>query len=204
MRTGRRHHSLALKADGRHLMTDVATSGGVLVGLAAVRLTGWRVLDPLVAVGVALHILWAGWSLVRRAVGGLMDEADVAELRALVEGLEKRREPWLIDVHGLRAWRSGAVLHVDLHLSVPRYFDADRLHELDERIRESLLASTGKPGDVLIHFDPCRPRQCAGCAMPDCPVRAAPLRQRPPLTLERATRGEERLETGEPLEEGRV
>jgi len=204
MRTGRRHHSLALEADGRHLMTDVATSGGVLVGLAAVRLTGWRVLDPLVAVGVALHILWAGWSLVRRAVGGLMDEADVAELRALVEGLEKRREPWLIDVHGLRAWRSGAVLHVDLHLSVPRYFDADRLHELDERIRESLLASTGKPGDVLIHFDPCRPRQCAGCAMPDCPVRAAPLRQRPPLTLERATRGEERLETGEPLEEGRV
>ena len=75
--------------------------------------------------------------------------------------------------HGLRAWRSGAVHHIDLHVGVPRYFDADRLHEIDDDIRQAALRALEAPGDVLVHFDPCRPRLCSSCAMPDCPVRAA-------------------------------
>jgi cation diffusion facilitator family transporter len=200
IRVGRRNHSMALEADGRHLWTDVVTSVGVLAGLGAVRLTGLVVLDPLVAIAVALNILREGVRLVRRAVGGLMDEADVAMLERLVEALARVRPPWWIDAHGLRAWRSGAVHHVDLHLCVPRYFDADRLHEIDDEIHRTALGALGAVGDVLVHFDPCRPRQCPICAMPDCPVRSAPPGTRPALTLARATRGEERLETGDPVE----
>ena len=199
VRVGRRAHSLALVADGRHLLTDVVTSAGVIVGLVAVWITGWTRLDPLVALAVAAYILRTGWQLTRQAVGGLMDEADPDLLRRLVEALEAGREPWAIDAHGLRAWRSGSVEHVDLHLVVPRYFDADRLHQIDEQLERRLLAAAGVPGEVIVHFDPCRPRHCAGCAMPACPVREAPFTGRRPLTLERATRGDEALETGAPV-----
>lgn len=198
VRVGRRVHSLALVADGRHLLTDVVTSAGVIGGLAAVRLTGWQLLDPLVALAVATQILGTGWRLVRQAVGGLMDEADPEWLARMVEALEREREPWLIDAHSLRAWRSGATGHVDLHVVVPRYYDVDRLHALGERLEQRLLEASGLPGEVIVHFDPCRPRHCAGCAVEGCPVRAAPFVERRALTLERATRGDETLDTGEP------
>ncbi len=201
VRLGRATNSIALEADGRHLFTDVWTSLGVVGGLLAVWLTGWAILDPLVALGVAVHILAAGWRLVRRAVGGLMDEADTAALCRVVDALEAAREPSWIDVHGLRAWRSGALQHVDFHLSVPRFLDVDRVHEINDAIEEKVLAAMEAGGDVLIHFDPCRPRQCPSCALPNCGVRQAPLVRRAPLTLERAVRREEVLDTGEPAPE---
>jgi cation diffusion facilitator family transporter len=199
IRVGRRAHSLALVADGKHLLTDVVTSAGVIVGLAAVRVTGWQVLDPVVALAVALHILRTGWELVRQAVGGLMDEADPGTLERMVDALERAREPWWIDAHSLRAWRSGHTEHVDLHVVVPRYFDVDRLHGVGEQIEDVLLGASGLPGEAIVHFDPCRPRHCAGCAVAPCPVRSAPFATRPMLTLERATRDDEMLDTGAPL-----
>src|SRR5204862_8041762 len=75
IRTGRRRRAIALVADGKHLLTDVLTSAGVLVGLGLAVVTGWAILDPLLAAVVALNILWSGWSLIRESVGGLMDEA---------------------------------------------------------------------------------------------------------------------------------
>lgn len=193
IRVGRTHQSLALVADGKHLMTDVVTSVGVVVGLGAVWLTGWKPLDPLVAMAVAANILWTGWRLLRDAVGGLMDEADPEHLSRMVDGLEPSREPWWIDVHGLRAWRPANLQHVDLHVVVPRYFDAERLHEIDREIGAALLDRAGLPGDVIIHFDPCRPRHCRICRMQDCPVRSARFDQEEPLTLERVTRAEDPL-----------
>jgi cation diffusion facilitator family transporter len=199
MRVGRRVHSLALVADGRHLLTDVVTSVGVVVGLALVWLTGWAMLDPIVALLVALQILRTGWQLTRQAIGGLMDEADLRLLDAMVAALDARREPSWIDAHSLRSWRSGAVEHVDLHLVVPRYFDADQLHGIDDRVERALLAATQRPGEVITHFDPCRPRHCTGCAMQPCPVRAAPLASLRPLTFEHATRSDETLDSGVPI-----
>ncbi len=199
VRVGRRTHSLALVADGRHILTDVATSVGVILALAAVWLTGWVLLDPLIAILVALNILYTGWRLVRQAVAGLMDEADEVLLGRVAAELEECRAPWWIDVHSLRAWRSGAVWHADLHLVVPRYFDADRLHGIHHGVARAIHGASGMPGDTIVHFDPCRPRHCPSCAMPDCPVRSAPVARRLPISLERATRGDESLETGIPL-----
>jgi cation diffusion facilitator family transporter len=199
VRTGRRTGSEALVADGRHVLTDVVTTLGVIVGLGMVWWTGAAVLDPIMALVVAVWILRTGWVLVRSAVGGLMDEADESLLDPICSSLERRREPAWIDVHGLRTWRSGAVQHTDLHLSVPRYLDADALHEISDRIRDAVVAGAGRPGDVIVHFDPCRPRQCPICPMADCRVRQAPLRAVEPIGLERAVRGEESLESGEPI-----
>lgn len=181
VRTGRRLRSVALVADGQHVLTDVWTSVGVILGLAAVRVTGWVVLDPLVAIAVAANILRTGWKLLRVAVGGLMDEADEDLVERVAAALEKAREPSWINAHGLRTFGSGALRHTDLHLTVPRYLDADELHGIHERVRNAVLDATGMPGDVLVHFDPCRPPHCRGCAMPDCPVRASSFEKRAPI-----------------------
>jgi cation diffusion facilitator family transporter len=199
IRVGRRSDSLALVADGKHLLADVVTSAGVVLGLVAVHLTGFWLLDPLIAIAIALHILRTGWSLTRQAVGGLMDEADQATLARIVERLEARRQPWWIDVHTLRAWRSGSASHVDLHLSVPRYFDAERLHQIDDELGAVVLEAVPGAADAIVHFDPCRLRHCAGCVVDACPVRGAPFETRERLTLENATRTDEMLETGTPI-----
>ena len=89
--------------------------------------------------------------------------------------------------------------HVDLHLVVPRYFDVDRLHGIDQQLEGVLIGATGRPGEAIVHFDPCRPRHCAGCAVEPCPVRSAPRLAATPITLERATRGDETLDTGAPV-----
>ena len=185
---GRRTQSLALLADGRHILTDVWTSGGVLIGLLAVELTGRVWLDPLVALAVAANIVREGLGLIQRAVGGLLDEADEALLAKLAGALEASRPPEWIDVHGLRAWRSGAEAHVDLHMVVPRYLDAERLHHLQEDVELCLQEAAAMPAEAVVHFDPCRPHECPRCAMPACPVRAASLDARRPIDVARATR----------------
>ena len=194
LRTGRRTHSLALVADGRHILTDVWTSVGVLVGLIAVELTGRLWLDPVVALAVAANIVRVGWQLVSRAVGGLLDEADEALLAKLAAALEAGRPPEWIDVHGLRAWRSGAEAHVDLHLVVPRYFDAERLHRVQEAVEARLQEAAAVPAEAVVHFDPCRPHECPRCAMPACPVRAAPLHARRVIDAAHATRADADVE----------
>lgn len=188
VRVGRRRHSVALVADGKHVLTDVTTSAGVLVGLVAVRFTGLDVLDPLVAMGVALNILWTGWQLVRQAVGRLMDEAEPERLGTIVSTLEASRTPEWIDLHTLRAWRSGHVQHVDFHLTVPRYLDVERVHAIDDGVGRLLSKASGLPTDVIVHFDPCRPRHCPGCRMEGCPVREAPFGKQEAISLDNALR----------------
>jgi cation diffusion facilitator family transporter len=188
LRTGRRAHSLALVADGKHVLADVTTSAGVLGGLALVRITGVAWLDPVVALAVAANIVREGFRLARSAVRGLMDEADPALLEALAATLSRERPPEWIDAHGLRAWRSGPAVHADLHLVVPRYYDAERLHEISETVEERLIAGLDEPGEVVVHFDPCGPVHCTGCALGGCRVRSAPFGERAVISAARATR----------------
>ncbi len=188
LRAGRRSASLALEADGRHLLSDVVTSAAVGLGLVAVWWTGVVWLDALIALGVAIHILWVGLRLVRRAVGGLMDEADPALLKRIAAGLEARRPPWWIDIHSLRVSRAGPSLVADLHLVVPRFFDAERLHRMGEDLERDLLEVAAQPGEVIVHFDPCEARECIHCALADCPVRSESRRHTRPLRLEDVTR----------------
>jgi 2-amino-4-hydroxy-6-hydroxymethyldihydropteridine diphosphokinase len=189
VRTGRSTQSLALEADGRHVLADVWTSAGVIAGLVAVRFSGWLWLDPLVAMAVAIHVLRTGYGLVREAVGGLMDEAPAPVLDSLVKHLSAAREPGWIDVHSLRAWRSGHFVHIDLHMTVPRYLDVERLHGIDELVTGIAAGAIDAPTELIVHFDPCRPEMCARCEMPDCAIREAQFVARVPFTREATTRG---------------
>jgi cation diffusion facilitator family transporter len=135
---GRRRHSIALEADGHHLMTDVWTSAGVLAGIGLVALTGWNTLDPLVALAVAVQIVWMGVSLMRRSWKGLLDAAlPPAELTALQAVLE-RHASGEVRFHAVRTRQAGARRFVSMHVLVPGAWTVSRGHDLLERIEDDV------------------------------------------------------------------
>jgi cation diffusion facilitator family transporter len=150
---GRRHRSLALEADAHHLLTDVWTSVGVVVGVGAVALSGWLWLDPALALLVAANIVWTGSTLLYRSTQGLMDVALPAAEHALLLAVLTRYREQGIDYHALRTRESGARRFVELHLLVPGEWTIQRGHELAERlerdIRQALPQTT-----VLTHLEP--------------------------------------------------
>jgi len=180
---GRRTHSFALVADGKHLLSDAYTSAAVLVGMFLVWLTGWNVLDALIALAVAVHILVMGGRLLRESIARLMDEAEPALLQRIVQTLQAARQPSWIDLHNLRAWRSGPRYHVDFHLTLPRYWDLEHGHDVAQDIELLIQKTQPTHGDVIIHIDPCLPVNCPSCVMPSCPVRAAEPQESQPWTV---------------------
>lgn len=191
IRTGRRHDSLALVADGRHVLTDFYTSAGIVAGLLLVRFTGLAWLDPLVAAVVALNLLWTGFRLVRVAAGGLLDEEDPALLDRLLKVLGPHLGGGVIRVHHLRAIRAGRFHHVDAHLVVPEFWSVERAHELTEDLADRVVKELGVEGEMTLHTDPCHRAYCAICDLDGCPVRRENFRGRPPLTLDEAVRPDE-------------
>ena len=181
---GKRHSSRALVADGYHLLADTITSAGVVIGLIAVSLTGWLWLDPLAACAVALHILVAGFKLVRESVARLMDQADDALLDRIAESLQRARQDAWIDVHQLRAWRSGDYVHVDFHMVVPHYWTIERGHAAQEEAAAVVLEPLNGKGEVIVHLDPCEPRHCRQCVVQDCPVRSSEFERSDPWIRE--------------------
>jgi cation diffusion facilitator family transporter len=184
VRVGRRERSEAIQADGTHILTDVVTTAGGIVALIAVHLTGFTLLDPIVALLVAANILVAGWKVARRALTGLLDEADFEFISQIAAHLEGQRCPEWIEIHQLRARRAGRGHHVDLHLTVPRYFSIETAHEAGDAVEILLRDFEVEPGAAVVHLDPCLPGNCPSCVVADCAVRSAPLRKQHPFDVQ--------------------
>lgn len=150
---GREHRSITLEADAQHLMTDVWTSAGVLVGVGAVALTGWLWLDPLLALLVAANIVWTGWQLLHRSAAGLMDGALPAEQHAAVVTVLDRYRESGIDYHALRSRQAGARSFVTVHVLVPGAWSVQRGHDLLERIEADIRAALPQ-ASVFTHLEP--------------------------------------------------
>ncbi len=172
VRTGRRIHSPAIEADGQHVLSDFWTSAGVIVGLALVRVTGWQTLDPLMAIAVGGNLAIVGVRLLRRAVGGLLDESDPGLLAKLASVIQAVRTPAVIAVHRLRAIRSGGVVHVDAHVVVPRFWSVSQAHDFADGFELELVRGVDQEAECLFHLDPCRSAYCKSCRVDRCPVRA--------------------------------
>jgi cation diffusion facilitator family transporter len=168
VRTGRKTRSMPLVADGKHLLTDVYTSVGVVVGLVLVRLTGWHGWDPLAAGAVAINIIITGWRLVIKSFGRLMDEAEPEFLRRIVAILNENKRPDWIDIHHLRTRHYGEKVHVDFHLVVPRSFGLLDAHREAKQIEEIILDSLSEVVEVIVHVDPCEDPLCARCLQHQC------------------------------------
>lgn len=154
VRVGKGQHSLALEADGRHLLTDVWTSLGVIAGVALVALTGWLRLDPLIALGVAAHIVWTGLGLMRRSVSGLMDAAisddDQHEVARLFAEYSRR---YGMSFHAVRTRQAGARRFISFHMLVPDEWTVAQAHRLSEEI-ESRIRSMVPNAGVFTHIEP--------------------------------------------------
>jgi cation diffusion facilitator family transporter len=152
-RVGRRLGSPALVADGTHVLADVITTVGVLGGLLLAKLTGWWLLDPLVACAVALEVLRSGWHIVRGSIGGLMDESVPQEEMERVSGAVRRGMGAALEFHGLRARRAGPRLFIELHLVVPGEMSVARSHAMCDDI-ENCVKEEAPGAEVTVHVEP--------------------------------------------------
>jgi cation diffusion facilitator family transporter len=153
LRAGKRYESATLEANANHLLTDVWTSFGVLVGVGLVSVTGWLVLDPIIAIIVAMQILWTGFRLLRGSVLGLMDTALPAEESARVTEILESYRTSGVQYHALRTRRSGARRFVSVHVQVPGAWTVQRGHGLLEEIEASIRATLPRT-TVFTHLEP--------------------------------------------------
>jgi len=153
IRRGRTLRSPALAADGQHLLADVVSSVGVLIGIAAALLTGQLWLDPIIACAVALNVLWSGAKLVRTSVGGLMDEAASPAAQDRIRGVIATNAEGAIEAHDLRTRHAGRLTFVDFHLVVAGDMRVTEAHEICDRI-ERALHDEDSDMVVTIHVEP--------------------------------------------------
>ncbi len=170
IRTGKKTNSLTLVADGKHVLTDAITSIGVIVGIILVIITDYVLLDPLLAIIVALNILFTGYKLIRESIGGLMLETNPVILKKISDKLISIRNEYWIDIHELRYWQSGDRTFIDFHLILPYYFTIEQSHK-EEKFIDEELDKEFPNSQIKIHFDYCIPELCKFCGYAICDVR---------------------------------
>jgi cation diffusion facilitator family transporter len=174
---GRRLRSPALAADGRHLRMDVISSVGVLGGLGLATATGWSVLDPVIAVLIAFHILGSGWMLVRTSVSGLMDEALSESELTRIRDVIARHSEGAIQAHKLQTRMAGRATFIDFHLVVPGSMTVKESHDICDRI-ERALGREVRGALVTIHVEPEHKAERSGVVPANEPEAAEPQRRR--------------------------
>ncbi|WP_284438404.1 cation diffusion facilitator family transporter [Paracoccus marinaquae] len=150
---GRRLKSPALVADGKHLLSDVISSGGVLLGVVLSVLSGWAILDPLLAGLVGLNILRMGWQVTATSLNGLMDEAVPAETLEQIRSIISEEAGGAIEAHDLRTRHAGTVTFIDFHLVVDGQTTVDDAHAICDRI-EASLRKLLREAQITIHVEP--------------------------------------------------
>ena len=153
IRRGREKRSPALVADGRHILSDVVTSVGVFAGLVLALLTGYAILDPLLAIAVAINIMWQGWKVIASSVDALMDRAVDPADEARIKEIIAANAEGSIDVHDLRTRVAGPATFIDFHLVVPETMSVGDAHDICDRLEDAIRDFV--PGaSIAIHVEP--------------------------------------------------
>lgn len=190
VRTAKRSKSITLEADGKHLLTDAMTSAGLVVGIVLIQLTELWWLDSVISVLMGFYIIYNGYKLTRKSVGGLMDESNMELVVDLVKILQDHRANSWIDVHNLRVQQYGADVHVDCHVTLPYYFDLTTVHREISNIDQLVNINGAYATELFIHADPCLPACCNYCKMPNCPVRTENYKGEIGWTTENVTKNQ--------------
>ncbi len=154
LKAGKERQSISLEADANHLMTDVWTSIGVIGGVAIAGFTNWQTLDPLVAIVVALNIIWTGFQLVRRSVSGLMDEALPAQEQKLIENVMAKYREKGVSFHALRTRQAAARRFMSVHVLVPGEWTVHDAHHIAEDFENDIHDTLGGVITVFTHLEP--------------------------------------------------
>jgi len=194
IRTGKKHRSLTLEADGKHLLTDAVTSAGLVAGILLIKMTEVYWLDSVISILLGIYIVYSGYKLTRTSVGGLMDESNIELVKMIVDILQdNRRNPW-IDVHNLRAQQYGSDLHIDCHITLPYYYDLNQVHSEISDIDKLINGSGEHDTELFIHADPCLPECCHYCKIQNCPVRQYAFQGEIGWTVENATKNKKHFQ----------
>jgi cation diffusion facilitator family transporter len=154
LREGKKSNSITLTADGKHLMTDVWTSVGVLLAIGMVKLTGWLILDPIIAMLVALNIVWTGYRLMHQSARGLIDTAIPGEERKQIEEIFDQYRQTGIEFHSLMTRQAGQRKFVSVHILVPGEWTVQKGHDLLEVIEARVRGHFPFPVTVFTHLEP--------------------------------------------------
>lgn len=187
-RAGRRYESPTLEADGVHIRSDAITSFGAFCATLIVMATGAIWVDSVAGIGLGIVLVLGGAKVVRRAVGGLMDEALPEVLARIADVLLEHRAPGWIAPHACKIHRLGQSIHIDLHLVFPRFWELERAHDTAHRVEDALRDEFGERTEVMLHYEPCTPKSCTYCDAEACPVRDAAFVRMLPWTGESIAR----------------
>ncbi len=166
--------SPTLIAEGQHLKLD-AMSGLILVSaVVIVYITDIYWIDGFASILFALFMTWNGVKIIRKSIGGLMDEANVEVLEKVVDILKVNQKTEWIDIHNMRIQEYGSDIHIDCHLTLPNYWTLEKVHETVHEFEEILGQEFPSHVEMFIHADPCMPECCHYCKVPNCPIRQSP------------------------------
>ncbi|MFN3852011.1 MAG: cation diffusion facilitator family transporter [Spirosomataceae bacterium] len=168
---GKKNNSLALVADGKHLMSDSISSLILIFGLLVVKYISIKNIDTYLSILLSFYLIKNGYQLLRKSIGGLMDESDYQTLEQLTKVLNVNRHQNWIDVHNFRVQRYGSDLHIDAHLTLPYYISLQESHDEVVAFEEVFRSNIDGEIEIFTHTDPCVPKCCSYCLISNCPVR---------------------------------
>lgn len=168
---GRKSNSLALTADGKHLLSDSISSVMLIISVGLIMLTGFQWIDSVASLFFGIFLIFNGGQLVRKSVAGLMDATDEVVLEKVVTTLNENKQTHWVDLHNLRVQQYGSDLHIDCHLTLPYYWELLKVHEAIHFFEDILKASHNGETEIFVHADPCLPQCCHFCRINNCPVR---------------------------------
>ncbi len=174
---GRKNHSLTLEAGGHHLLTDALTTFILLLGLLLIKITGFYRLDSIMALILSIVILVNSVKILRKSVSGIMDEVDEGRIKEIAKVLQKNRQINWIDIHNLRLIKYGDKLHLDCHVTLPKYLILTEAHEEVNTLELLLKEKVVGLQELFVHADPCIPECCKNCSITNCKVRSYPLEE---------------------------
>jgi len=160
IKIGKKNNSLALQASGKHLIIDTYSTLTIIATLIIILFTKFFWLDKIAACILSVVIIFNGYSIIRKSLAGIMDEADMKLLERMVRLLNENRRPNWIDIHNLRIIKYGIVLHVDCHLTVPYYLNVLEAHDEVDALRNLLISEFGDSIEMFVHTDATYPVSC--------------------------------------------
>jgi len=166
--------SITLYAEGKHILSDTISGFGIVLGLIIIYFTSYYIVDSVISLVLGLWMLINGYSLIRRSVAGLMDEADEIRVKEIVRVLERNRYDNWVDIHNLRAQTYGENIHIDAHITLPYYFDLREMGNEIQTLKLLVNKALNTEVELFLQADPCDPECCSYCRKLNCPVRSEP------------------------------
>lgn len=175
IQNGKKNHSLALMASGKHLQTDTYSTLAVVLSLVLMYFFKWPMIDAIVSLLLSFFIGFTGYKILKSSIAGIMDKTDVEVIDKIIQEVNKARKYDWIDLHNLRVIKYGSTYHIDCHFTLPWYYTVKEAHQEVDELLETIRNFSEQPVEFMVHIDDCRPASCKICQKMDCHVRQHPF-----------------------------